>query len=276
MEYLQAGAEVIESNTFGGNAIRLERFGLESRVREINLAGIRLARESVRQIAEKQSVDAFVAGAIGPLGVRLAPRGKLTREEARAAFQEQIGALVEGGAGVGADLLIAETISALDEVEQVIAAAKEVCSPAAAHGAGGPWMKTVAALDGETVEAVAKQMEQWGADAIGANCSSGPAIILSVIERMRRVVDLPLAAMPNAGIPRSVDGRSIYLTSPEYMASFARKFVRAGASFVGGCCGTTPNHIRAMRGALRAMEAQKEGGEAERPCCGRDPLRKRK
>ncbi len=261
-EYLQAGSEMIETNTFGANSVRLERFGLQAKTREINAAGVRLARESVRQIAEKQSVTAFVAGAIGPLGVRLEPHGKLTREEARAAFTEQVRALAEGGPGVGADLLIAETIASLDEAEQVIRAAK----------AEAPELPLIvlltvdeagACLEGETAETAAERMQAWGADAIGCNCSSGPAIVLSVIERMRKVVSLPLAAMPNAGMPRSVDGRSIYMTSPEYMASFARKFRKAGASFVGGCCGTTPSHIRAMRGAMRAMEAQTEGVEAE-------------
>ena len=116
-------------------------------------------------------------------------------------------------------------------------------------------------LDGELAEDAAREIEAWGASAVGCNCSSGPAIVLTVIERMRRAVTIPIMAMPNAGMPRSVDGRSIYLTSPEYMASFARKFVRAGASFVGGCCGTTPNHVRAMRGALRAIEAQQQGAE---------------
>ena len=267
-EYLQAGAEVIETNTFGANAVRLQRFGLEGKVGEINAAGVRLARESVRQIAQKQSAEAYVAGAIGPLGVRLAPAGKLSPEEAYEAFREQAAALAAGGAGIGADLLIAETISALDEVEQVIRAAKQA-APAL------PLLVLLTVddegrcLDGETAEDAAVKMVAWGADAVGSNCSSGPAVVLDVIERMRKVVDVPLVAMPNAGVPRSVDGRSIYLTSPEYMASFARKFVRAGASFVGGCCGTTPNHIRAMRGALRAMDAQVEGAEAlEREAAG--------
>lgn len=260
MEYLQAGAEIIETNTFGANSVRLERFGLQAKTREINLAGIRLARESVQAIAEKLSVEAYVAGAIGPLGVRLEPFGKLSRAEARSAFTEQIRSLAEGGPGVGADLLIAETIASLDEAEEVIKAAK----------AEAPTLPILVmltmdeagqCLDGETAEVAAERMVAWGADAIGCNCSSGPAIVLDVIERMRKVVTVPLGAMPNAGVPRSVDGRSIYLTSPEYMASFARKFVKAGVSLVGGCCGTTPSHIRAMRGTLRALEAQIEGVE---------------
>ena len=261
MEYLQAGAEIIETNTFGANAVRLERFGLQAKTRDINVAGVRLARESVQAIAEKQSVEAFVAGAIGPLGVRLAPHGRLSRTEARDAFAEQIRALAEGGPGVGADLLIAETIASLDEAEEVIKAAKRE-APLLPILVMLTMDEAGQCLDGESAEVAAERMVAWGADAIGCNCSSGPALVLEVIERMRKVVSVPLGAMPNAGVPRSVDGRSIYLTSPEYMASFARKFLKAGASLVGGCCGTTPGHIRAMRGALRALDAQIAGAEA--------------
>jgi homocysteine S-methyltransferase len=253
-EYLQAGAEVIETNTFGANAFRLERYGLGDKVREINLAGVRIARKCVAEIAEKQAVEAFVAGAIGPLGVRLEPLGKVGLDEARAAFAEQIAALAEGGA----DLLVAETMTSLAEACEVLRAAREVA----------PSLRTIVmmtvdeegnCLDGASAETAAARLTELGADAVGCNCSDGPATVLSVIERMRAATDLPLAAMPNAGMPRAVEGRNIYMASPEYMASFARKFIQAGASFVGGCCGTTPNHIRAMKSAMRAMEAQ-EGG----------------
>jgi methionine synthase / methylenetetrahydrofolate reductase(NADPH) len=253
-EYLQAGAEVIETNTFGGNAFRLELHGLKDKVREINLAGVRLARECVDQIREKQASEAFVAGAIGPLGVRLEPLGKVGLEEARAAFAEQIRALVEGGPGVGVDLLIIETMTSLAEAQQAILAARSE-----APGVKVIVMMTVdeegSCLDGAPAETAALKLTEWGADAIGCNCSSGPATVLSVIERMRPMTNLPLAAMPNAGIPRAVEGRTIYLTSPEYMASFTRKLVRAGASIVGGCCGTTPSYTRAMKSSLRALDA---------------------
>jgi homocysteine S-methyltransferase len=259
-EYLQAGAEVIETNTFGGNAFRLETHGLKDKVREINIAGVRLARECVNQIRDKQASEAFVAGAIGPLGVRLEPLGKIGLDEARAAFAEQIRALVEGGPGVGADLLIIETMTSLAEAEQAILAAKSVAPEAPVVV-----MMTVDeegnCLDGSSAETAAIKLTQWGADAVGCNCSSGPATVLSVIERMRVVTDKPLAAMPNAGIPRAVEGRTIYLTSPEYMASFTRKIVKAGASIVGGCCGTTPNYTRAMKSYLRAMEAMDDGAQ---------------
>jgi methionine synthase / methylenetetrahydrofolate reductase(NADPH) len=265
-EYLQAGAEVVETNTFGANAFRLEMHGLKDKVREINLAGVKLARGCVEQIREKQASAAFVAGAIGPLGVRLEPLGKVGLDEAKAAFAEQIRALAEGGPGVGVDLLIVETMTSLAEAEQAILAARS-------EAAGIPVvvMMTVDedgnCLDGSSAETAAIKLTEWGADAVGCNCSAGPATVLSVIERMRPVTTLPLAAMPNAGIPRAVEGRTIYLTSPEYMASFTRKLVKAGASIVGGCCGTTPSYTRAMRSALRALDAMDGGvqvmGQAE-------------
>ncbi len=254
-EYLQAGAEVIETNTFGGNRFRLERYGLADRVHEINVAGVRLARECVEAMREKQASDAFVAGAIGPLGIRLEPLGKTGLDEAFAAFSDQVKALVEGGPGVGADLLIVETMTSMAEAEQAIRAARS-------EAPGVPLVVMVTVdedgncLDGTTAETAAARMTEWGANAVGCNCSAGPATVLSVIERMRSATHLPLAAMPNAGIPRAVDGRMIYMSSPEYMASFARRFVRAGVTFIGGCCGTTPSDTRAMRSALRAMDAQ--------------------
>jgi methionine synthase I (cobalamin-dependent)/5,10-methylenetetrahydrofolate reductase len=256
-QYLQAGAEVIETNTFGANSFRLERFGLREKVAEFNLAGAAIARQCVDAIREKQGTQAFVAGAMGPLGLRLEPLGKTSLEEARAAFAEQIAALAEGGV----DLLMLETMMSVDEAEQAVLAAREVA----------PQLKVVVlftvdeesnCLDGTSPEVAAQRMAAIGADAVGCNCSTGPAAVLSAVERMRAVTKLPIVAMPNAGMPRNVEGRNIYMTSPEYMGSFARKFVRAGASWVGGCCGTTPAHIRAMRSALRAMEAQDAGETA--------------
>ena len=257
-EYLQAGAEVIETNTFGANAFRLELHGLKDKVREINRAGVKIARGCVNEIREKQATEGFVAASIGPLGVRLEPLGKVGLDEAREAFEEQIRALVEGGPGVGADLLMIETMTSLAEAEQAILAARHV-----APGVPVVVMMTVDedgnCLDGSSAETAAQKLTEWGADAIGCNCSAGPVTVLSVIERMKPLTTKPLAAMPNAGIPRAVEGRTIYLTSPEYMASFAKKAVKAGATFVGGCCGTTPSYTRAMKSALRALDAM-EGG----------------
>jgi homocysteine S-methyltransferase len=250
-EYLQAGAEILESNTFGANRFRLARHGLAGKVAEINAAGVRLARQAVEHLKEKQAGEAWVSGSVGPLGVRLEPLGKTGLDEARAAFAEQIRVLAEAGV----DLLSIETMSALNEAREALAAAREV----APHL---PVLVMVTVddesycLDGASPQQAAALLTEWGASAVGVNCSTGPTSVLTAIEAMRSATSLPLAAMPNAGLPRAIEGRNIYLCSPEYMASFARKAIQAGAQIAGGCCGTTPNHIRAMRSAMRAMDAQ--------------------
>ena len=250
-EYLQAGAEVIETNTFGANSFRLARHGLAEHLRDINIAGASLARAAADHDAAKRGFQPWVAGSVGPLGARIEPLGKIARAEARTAFVQQIAALAEGGV----DLLILETMGYLEEVHQAILAAREV----------DPKIPVVAqvtideegnCLDGSTPETFATKLTEWGADVVGCNCSVGPVAMLEAMERVRRVTSLPTSAQPNAGMPRSVEGRNIYLCSPEYMASYARKFARAGVLFVGGCCGTTPDHIRAMRSALRSSEAK--------------------
>jgi homocysteine S-methyltransferase len=251
-DYLQAGAELIETNTFGANAFRLLRYGFQDQVFDINKAGAEIARKAVQQLEEKQAGKAWVAGAIGPLGVHLEPLGKTGLDEARAAFAEQVRGLVAGAV----DLLVIETIVALNEAEQAILAAREV-APSLPIIAMITVDEEANCLDGTSPEVAATRLAAAGADAIGCNCSTGPATVLTAIERMSTASSLPLAAMPNAGTPRAVDGRNIYLCSPEYMASFARKFLKAGAQFIGGCCGTTPNHIRAIKSAVRAVEAQK-------------------
>ncbi len=250
-EYLQAGAEILESNTFGANRFRLSRHGLGGKVAEINAAGVHIARQAVEHLKDKQAGVAWVAGSLGPLGVRLEPLGKTGLEEARAAFAEQIRALAEAGA----DMLIVETMPALNEAREALLAARETAPDL-------PVLVMVTVddesncLDGASPRQAAALLTEWGAGAIGVNCSTGPSTVLTAIEAMRSATTLPLAAMPNAGMPRAVEGRNIYLCSPEYMASFARKAIAAGAQIVGGCCGTTPNHIRAMRSAMRAIDAQ--------------------
>lgn len=250
-DYLQAGAEIIETNTFGANRFRLTRHGLASKVAEINAAGVKLAKQAVAHLKEKQAGTAYVAGSIGPLGVRLEPLGKTGLDEARAAFAEQIRALADSGV----DLLIIETMPALNEAREALLAAEETAPDL-------PVLVMVTVdddsncLDGSSPAQAAALLTEWGAGAIGVNCSTGPSTVLTAIEAMRGATTLPLAAMPNAGMPRAIEGRNIYLCSPEYMASFARKAIAAGAQFVGGCCGTTPNHIRAMRSAMRAIDAQ--------------------
>ena len=245
-EYLQAGAEIIETNTFGANSFRLARHSLADHVHEINLQGARIAHNAAK------SFDAWVAGSVGPLGIRIEPLGKTSFEEARESFRQQIAALVEGGI----DLVILETFGYVEELHQALLAARDV----------NPKLPVVAqvtidedgnCLDGSTPENFAPRLVEWGADVVGCNCSVGPVAMLDAIERVRAVSNsIPLSAQPNAGMPRSVEGRNIYLCSPEYMASYARKFVAAGVRLVGGCCGTTPDHIRVMKSALRAGEAK--------------------
>jgi len=248
-EYLQAGADIIETNTFGANPARLGRHSMAERTRDINRVGAQVAREAAK------SFDALVAGSVGPLGIRIEPLGKTSREEARAMFRQQIAALVEGGV----DLLILETFGYLEELHQAVLAARDV----------DPNIPVVAqvtidedgnCLDGSDPETFAPRMADWGTEVIGCNCSVGPVAMLSTLERIRRVTELPLSAQPNAGMPRAVDGRNIYLCSPEYMASYARKFVAAGVKLVGGCCGTTPEHIRVMKSGLRVSEARTRTG----------------
>ena len=244
-DYLQAGAEVVETNTFGANPFRLARHSCADKLRDINLAGVRLAREAAK------SFDGYVAGSVGPLGIRIEPLGKTSLEEARAAFVEQISALAEAGV----DLLILETFGYLEEIHQAILAAREVNDTI-------PVIAQVTidedgnCLDGASAETFAARLTEWGADVVGCNCSVGPVAMLDAVERVRRATTLPISAQPNAGMPRSVEGRNIYLCSPEYMASYARKFVNAGVKFVGGCCGTTPEHVRSMKSALRVGGAK--------------------
>jgi homocysteine S-methyltransferase len=248
-EYLQAGAEIIETNTFGGNSFRLGRHSLADKVHDINRAGVRLAREAAK------SFDVWVAGSVGPLGTRIEPLGKTSFQEARDAFRDQIEVLVEGGV----DLLILETFGYLEEIHQAMMAIRDVSSSI-------PIVAQVTidedgnCLDGSDPQTFVSKLEEWGADVIGCNCSVGPVAMLDAMEKVRAATSLPLAAQPNAGIPRSVDGRNIYLCSPEYMASYARKFVAAGVRLVGGCCGTTPEHIRVMKSALRVGEARGKSG----------------
>jgi homocysteine S-methyltransferase len=244
-DYLQAGAEIVETNTFGANSFRLARHSLADRVREINLAGAHVAREAAK------SFDVWVAGSIGPLGVRIEPLGKTSFEEARAAFREQVEALVEGGV----DLLMLETFGYLEELHQAVLACRDVNSKI-------PIVAQVTidedgnCLDGADPSVFTARLTEWNVDVLGINCSVGPVAMLDAIERVRALTSLPLAAQPNAGMPRSVEGRNIYLCSPEYMASYTRKFVAAGVQLIGGCCGTTPDHIRAMKSALRVRDAR--------------------
>jgi homocysteine S-methyltransferase len=251
-QYCRAGADVIETNTFGANRVKLGTFGLADRVHAIALQGARIARHAARD-------QTFVAGAIGPLGIRIEPWGKTGVDEAEAYFRETAAALLEGGV----DLFILETFRDVNEIGAAIRAVRGVCNlPVVAQ------MTTEEdgnSLDGAPPETFVPALEQLGADVVGLNCSVGPAAMLEAIERVARVATVKLSAQPNAGRPRDVDGRNIYLCSPEYMASYARRFINNGVRLVGGCCGTTPEHVRHIKMAVRALapsEARRAPGAA--------------
>src|SRR5438045_3274107 len=241
-EYVAAGADVIETNTFGANRIRLGAFGLADQLHAINAAGAKIARRAARD-------RAYVAGAIGPLGVRIEPWGKTGVDEARGYFREQAQALADGGV----DLFILETFRDLNEIGAAIDAVRSVSDkPIVAQMTTEEDGNT---LDGTPPERFAPELEGRGASVIGVNCAVGPAPMLDTIERMETMTRLRLSAQPNAGKPRDVEGRNIYLCSPEYMASYARRFILHNVRIVGGCCGTTPEHIRQIKAAVRSTTA---------------------
>ncbi len=246
--YIDAGAQILLTNTFGANRYRLAEHGLEDQVEEINRAGVAIARRAVQ--AAGREGDVLVAGDIGPLGVHLEPFGRVTLEEARAAFREQIQALI----AAGVDLLVIETMVSLEEAHQAFLAAREV-APDHPVVVSMTYTRDDRTLVGETPEQVARAFQEWGVDVFGANCSSGPAQLLRVLKAMRQVVPEALYWIkPNAGWPeRLPGGRIFYPATPAYFGDFARLYVRNGARFIGGCCGTTPEHIRAMRQALERM-----------------------
>ena len=244
LDYIQAGAEIIETNTFGSNRIRLAKFGLENKVKEINVAGAKIARQA-REIEGK---DIFVAGSIGPLGKPLEPLGKITQEEAFAYFTEQAEGLLEGGV----DLFIVETMTNLDEIKIAISAIKKICElPLMAEMT---FAEDGLTFMGDSPEEVAEKLSKLDVEVIGANCSVGPQKMLDLISLMAKKTTKKLSAMPNAGLPRWVDGRFIYLSSPDYFAEYALKFIQMGASIVGGCCGTTPEHIKAIHKGLKNLK----------------------
>ena len=240
LSYAKAGADVLETNTFGANRFRLEKFDLGAKVHEVNLAGTRLAREVAGD-------DLYVAGSVGPLGLRLEPLGPTSVDEARDVFREQIEALVEGGV----DLIVVETMIDPNEAHAALQAAREVCAL--------PVLVQMTVEDdgntqtGSRPEDFGREIEAWGADLIGLNCGTGPAAVLDALERLAGATTRTLSAQPNAGLPSTVQGRSIYVCSPEYMAGYALRFIDAGARLVGGCCGTTPAHIQAIKAAVRSL-----------------------
>jgi methionine synthase / methylenetetrahydrofolate reductase(NADPH) len=250
--YVRGGADVIETNTFGANRVKLGAFGLADRVHAINVQGAKIARHAARD-------QVYVAGAIGPLGIRIEPWGKTGVDEAEEIFREQAKALVEGGV----DLFILETFRDVNEIGAAIRAVRGACAlPIVAQ------MTTEEdgnSLDGVAPESFVPDLEARGADVVGLNCSVGPAAMLETLERMARVAHVKLAAQPNAGKPREIEGRNLYLCSPDYMASYARRFINTGVRLVGGCCGTTPEHIRAIKTAVRSLAPGAARSDAKAP-----------
>ena len=239
-DYVAAGAQVIETNTYGGNGFRLDRHGLGDQVRAFNLAGARLARQAAGE-------DVWVAGSIGPSGLvpGVATKGEL--DVALATFADQAAALVEGGV----DLLMIETFRHLEELRIALQAARQA-APDTPIVASMTFDASETVADGSSPEAVAATLREWGADGIGVNCGDGPQIALAIAERMRGA-GLPLCVQPNAGLPRTVDGRLLYMATPEYFDVFARRTIQIGATMVGGCCGTTPEHVRWMAKSGRML-----------------------
>jgi methionine synthase / methylenetetrahydrofolate reductase(NADPH) len=244
-DYVTAGADVIETNTFGANRFKLAPYGLETRVEEVNRKGAEIARKVA-------GANTLVAGSVGPLGVQIEPLGKLSYDEAKEAFAEQIRGLLAGGV----DLVILETFSLISEIQQAIRAVRELNGdiPLIAQITVGDDGKL---LSGATLESFVAGMKDLKVDAIGMNCSVGPRAMLDALEDLRSLTTLPISVQPNAGLPQNIGGRNIYMTSPEYVAEYAKRFIQTGAAIVGGCCGTNPDHIRAIRRAVQALQPTK-------------------
>ncbi|MBS1786873.1 MAG: bifunctional homocysteine S-methyltransferase/methylenetetrahydrofolate reductase [Acidobacteria bacterium] len=245
-EYIKAGAEIIETNTYGASRLKLAAQGLDDRLREINVLAAQIAREATKTAQH----DAFVAGAISPLGVRIEPYGPTSVEEAKELFREQAAALLEGGV----DCFVLETFHDLAEMQQAIRAVRELCKHVIfAQMTINEQYET---LYGTSAEVFTDRLNRWldgdGVDVIGLNCSVGPQIILEAVEKMREHTNRRLSAQPNAGLPREVGGRQMYLASPDYVARYAKRLINSGVKFIGGCCGTTPEHIKLIVDAVRA------------------------
>lgn len=243
-QYVRAGAEIIETNTYGANVGKLRSFGLEDELEAINESGAQLARKAAGD-------GVYVAGAIGPLGIRLEPYGPTALEEARDWFRRQARALLRGGV----DVFILETISNLAEMEQGILAIRDICSvPIIAQMTIGTDGRTTY---GDTPRAIAKRLDATQADIIGLNCSVGPDVMLDAIEEMATVTSKRLSCQPNAGLPRDVQGRQMYMASPEYVGKYAKRLIHKGVKYIGGCCGTTPEHVKYIADSVRPLSPRR-------------------
>ena len=241
--YIEAGSQIIQTNTFGANRFKLARHGLEDQVERINTAGVELAR----RVVWASFKPVLIAGDVGPLGVRLTPFGRVKPEQARAAFREQISALAKAGV----DLLIIETMTDIHELVEALHASGEV-APGLPVVASMTFTRDDRTLLGDSPARVAQALAQAGASVIGVNCSGGPHQILRIVKQMRTAVPQAyISAMPNAGWPEQAGGRIMYPAAPEYFGEYALAFCEAGTSLIGGCCGTTPDHIRRMAELLK-------------------------
>ncbi len=247
-EYIKAGAEIIETNTYGASRLRLAKLGLDDKLAEINAAAVKIARNA----SASAKHDVFIAGAISPIGVRIEPYGPTSMDEARALFKEQAQVLLESGPG-GVDCFVLETFHDLAEMRQAIQAVRELCDHVI-------FAQMTINERGETAfgtapEVFTERLDAWLGpdDVIGLNCSVGPQAILEAIEKMRPHTTRRLSAQPNAGNPRDVGGRRMYMASPDYLGEYAKRLITAGVRFVGGCCGTTPEHIKLVVDAARAL-----------------------
>ena len=244
--YVKAGAQVLTTNSWGANSYKLKQFNLGDKTYDINFQAAQIAKKSA-------DGHAYVGGSVGPLGVRIEPWGPTSFAECEAAFCEQIKGLVDGGI----DLILLETFSDITEIEHAIIAARKVSpdKPIFAH--------LVIDLEGKLpmgtpVDWAIKKLDEWDVDVVGLNCSVGPQPMMTFVPQIQAITDKPISLMPNAGLPKLVDGRHIYMSTPDYMANFAKDFLRAGVQFIGGCCGTTPEHIHAMAAAIRHRMAMIE------------------
>src|SRR5437879_6422372 len=243
-QYVRAGAEILETNTYGANRVKLRTFAIEDELRDINSNAVEIARKAAGD-------SVYVAGAIGPLGIRIEPYGPTALDEAREYFREQAEALRDAGV----DLFILETMSNIAEVEQGILAIRDVCSlPVIAQMTIGNDNRTIY---GDSPRLIAERLDRAGADVIGLNCSVGPDVMLDAIEEMSAVTAKKLSCQPNAGLPREVAGRQMYMASPEYMGKYAKRLIHKGVKFLGGCCGTTPEHIKVMADAVRPLSPRR-------------------
>ena len=261
--YVAAGCDLIETNTFGANPFKLGEHNLLDQLEAINTAGARLARQAARE----SSRDPWIAGSIGPLGVRLAPYGRVRTADAADAFRRQIEALLEGGV----DLLLLETFTDLRELTLAIQTARAACDLPLA--ASLTFTRDDRTLLGDTPEQAAAALHDRGADLLGANCSEGPTQLLRVLQQMHRAAPRArLLAMPNAGWPERSGGRILYPATPDYFAGYVPAFRQAGVQLVGGCCGTTPEHLAAMRQAIDAPPRTSPSWLPPSPAPAEEPL----